>query len=148
MLKSLNSNILVLTTQEERYQASRLATLAIAASGTVALELAIISIPHLVAYKVPPLTAFIARHFTNIKYVNLTNILLDKPIIPELLQEECNLENLVKTSKELLDTSSFLYNKEKQGFEELRKALGVGELNPSQKSAEIILNLIHQRKAN
>ena len=148
MLKSLNSDILVLTTQEERYQASRLASLAIAASGTVALELAIVNVPHLVAYKVPPLTAFIARHFTNIKYVNLTNILLDKPIVPELLQEECTIENLLNTSNQLLDTSSSLYIKEKQGFEELRKTLGVGELNPSQKSAEIILNLIHQRKAN
>ena len=148
MLETLNSDILVLTTQEERYQASRLASLAIAASGTVALELAIISVPHLVAYKVPSLTAFIARHFTNIKYVNLTNILLDKPIVPELLQEECNLENLYKTSNQLLDTSSLLYNNEKQGFQELRKVLGVGELKPSQKSAEIILNLIHQKKAN
>ncbi|MBR5599197.1 MAG: lipid-A-disaccharide synthase [Alphaproteobacteria bacterium] len=142
MLKELKSDILVLNTQEERYQAARLADLAIAASGTVALELAIVDVPHLVSYKVPRLTAWIARNFTNIKYVNLTNILLDKPIVPELLQENCNLETLTNTAKNLLDTSSVLYKTEKEGFEELRSKLGVGKQNPSQRAAEIILKII------
>lgn len=143
---SKDNDILVITTQKERYQASRLAKFAIAASGTVALELAIINVPHVVCYKVPKLTAWIAKHFTNIKYINLTNILLDKPIIPELIQEECNKNKILELTEELLDETSSLYNKEKNGFEELRAKLGVGKQNPSQKASEIILNILKERK--
>lgn len=143
---SKDNDILVITTQKERYQASRLAKFAIAASGTVALELAIINVPHVVCYKVPKLTVWIAKHFTNIKYINLTNILLDKPIIPELIQEECNKNKILELTEELLDETSNLYNKEKNGFEELRAKLGVGKQNPSQKASEIILNILKERK--
>ncbi len=143
---SKDDDILVITTQKERYQAARLAKFAIAASGTVALELAIINVPHVVCYKVPKLTAWIAKHFTNIKYINLTNILLDKPIIPELIQKECNKNKILELIEELLDETSNLYNKEKNGFEELRTKLGVGKQNPSQKASEIILNILKERK--
>jgi lipid-A-disaccharide synthase len=144
MVKEANSDILILNTQKERYQAARLAKLAIAASGTVALELAIIDVPHVVCYKVPKLTAWIAKHFTNIKYINLTNILLDKPIIPELIQENCCKNKILELSLELLDENSDLYKTQKDGFKELRTELGVGKLNPSQKAAEIILNLVRK----
>ncbi len=146
MVKEFESDILVINTQKERYQAARLAKFAIAASGTVALELAIINVPHIVCYKVPKLTAWIAKHFTNIKYINLTNILLDKQIIPELIQEECNKNKILKLSHELMDEKSELHIKEKKGFEELKIKLGVGKLNPSQKAAEIILENIKERK--
>ncbi|MBR5154217.1 MAG: lipid-A-disaccharide synthase [Alphaproteobacteria bacterium] len=142
ILKNSSLDVLVLNTQKERYQAAQLAKLAIAASGTVALELAIINVPHLVAYKVPAITAWVARHFTNIKYVNLTNILLDTPIVPELLQDDCSITKLTETAKLLLDTTSSLYQKEIASFEDLRKTLGLGVLNPSQKASEIIFNLI------
>lgn len=142
MLKTLKAeDMLVLETQEDRYAAARAAVMAIAASGTVALELAVVDVPHLVAYKVPALTAFLARLITDIKYVNLTNILLDKPIIPELLQEDCTKEKLAATAEELLNPQSVLVMKEQQGFVELKKALGMGEIKPSEKAAEIILAL-------
>ncbi len=146
VLKTHNCNVLVVNTQNERYKAAKLAEFAIAASGTVALELAIINVPHLVCYKVPFLTAWIARHFTNIKYVNLTNILLDKPIVPELIQEKCTKEVILEHAQMLLDENSTLYQKEIKGFNELRENLGVGKLNPSQKAAEIILKLIEDNK--
>jgi len=135
-------DILVLETQEDRYAAAQASVMAIAASGTVALELAVVNVPHLVAYKVPALTAFLARLITDIKYVNLTNILLDKPIIPEMIQENCTKEKLAAVAEELLDKKSALSLTEQKGFKELQKALGMGELKPSEKAAKIILNLI------
>lgn len=146
MLKEHHSDILVLTSQQDRYAASRAAVAAIAASGTVALELAVINVPHLVAYKVPTLTAMLARLITNIKYVNLTNILLDKPIIPELLQENCTKENLLATAENLLDLHSTLYQTEQQGFTELKDALGFGKIRPSEKAASIIIQAIKGHK--
>lgn len=143
MLKAKGKeDISVLESQEDRYAAARAAVMAIAASGTVALELAVVKVPHLVAYKVPALTAFLARLITDIKYVNLTNILLDKAIIPEMIQEDCTKEKLVAVAEELLDEKSALSVTEQKGFTELQKALGMGELKPSEKASEIIINLI------
>jgi lipid-A-disaccharide synthase len=142
IIEEKNADILVLTTQEERYACAKASKMAIAASGTVALELAIVDVPHLIAYKVPKLTAWLVRHIANIKFVNLTNILLDRLIVPEILQEDCTKETLLNTAKELLDESSSLYKREKEGFVELRKTLGVGKAKPSQKACEIILEEI------
>ena len=146
MLKEYKSDSLVISNSQERYAASRAAAAAIAASGTVALELAVIDVPHLVAYKVPAITALLARLLTNIKYVNLTNILLNKLIVPELLQEDCNTENLVATAENLLDSNSQLFQNEKKGFNELKNALGFGKIRPSEKAAEIILQTIQGKK--
>ncbi len=146
IVKEKGLDILIINTQSERYAAARASIAAIAASGTVALELAVVNVPHLVAYKVPALTAWLARLFTNIKYVNLTNILLDKPIVPELLQENCVKEKIMRTTKELLDTNSHLYQTEQQGFNELRAKLGMGKEKPSMLAAEIIIQSIEGYK--
>lgn len=143
--KGAEANVLVVNTQEDRYAAARAAKMAIAASGTVALELAIVNVPHLIAYKAPKVTAWLVRHISNIKYVNLTNILLDKLIVPELLQEDCTKERLLQTAEELLDNTSKLYRRELAGFNELRAALGFGAAYPSRKAAQIILQAIEER---
>ncbi len=145
MLSERQADVLVVNTQEDRYAAARAAKIAVAASGTVALELAIVDVPHLVAYKAPKITAWLVRHISNIKYVNLTNILLDKTIVPELLQEECTLAKLLATAEDLLDENSSLHQRELSGFAELRKVLGFGEVKPSQKAAKIILTAIKER---
>ena len=66
--------IIVLNTEADRHDAFMASDIAIAASGTVALELAMIDVPHLIAYKVSPLTAFLVKHFLKIEFVNLSNI--------------------------------------------------------------------------
>lgn len=144
MLQQRKSDVMVITTQKERYAAARLAVAAMAASGTVALELAIVNVPHLVAYKVPTITAWLVRRLTNIKYVNLTNLLLNQPIIPELLQEDCNVEKLVKTTTDLLNPQSELYKTEQEGFVLLRKKLGLGIIKPSEKAALIVIQSIEE----
>ena len=144
ILKERRSNILVINTQKERYSAAQSASLALAASGTVALELAIINVPHIITYKAPALTAWLVRHISNIKYVNLTNILLDKLIVPELLQENCNKNKIMENLELLLDKKSDLYKIQENGFNELRKTLGVGKMQPSQKAAEIVLEEIRK----
>jgi lipid-A-disaccharide synthase len=64
------------------------------ASGTVALECMLVGRPMVVGYKVKPLTAWIIRRLVKTKYVSLANILADKPLVTELLQEDCVPEKL------------------------------------------------------
>ncbi len=81
----------------------RAADLAIAASGTVSLELALCETPHLVTYKINPLTAWIVKQMILVEHVSLVNLLLGHTCVPELLQENCTVEKIFQTALTLLD---------------------------------------------
>ena len=78
----------------ERYKLFAETDIAVAASGTVSAELAIMHIPTVVVYKMNPLTEFLARIFVRVKWVSLVNVLLKKSVYPELLGRKANPENI------------------------------------------------------
>lgn len=102
MLKGWSIPFIVVEGEPDRYDAFAASNIAIAASGTVSLELAMADVPHLIAYKVNKLTGLLARILLKIKYVNLINILSGREIIPELLQDNCTPEKIVQTMEGLL----------------------------------------------
>lgn len=69
---------------------------AIAASGTVTLELALLGIPVVVIYKTGFINAFIARYILKLGFVSLPNLTLNREVYPELLQERCNAQEIEK----------------------------------------------------
>ena len=81
---------------DERYDLFANSYIAVAASGTVSAELAIMHIPTIVVYKMNPLTVLLAHFLVRIKWVSLVNILMNKTIFPELLGKHAN-------PKEILD---------------------------------------------
>ncbi len=74
---------------------------AIAASGTVTLELALMGIPAVVIYKTNRVNAFIARNILKLGFVSLPNLTLDKEVYPELLQEKCTSEEILSHLDEM-----------------------------------------------
>lgn len=141
MIKDCGLDVLVVETEEDRHNAFVASEAAIAASGTVALELAIANIPHIVAYKVSPMSAMLVKHFLHIQFVNLSNILLGREIIPELLQERCIPVNILSYMKNILSHGDW-YDKQMEGFEKVRRILGMGEQTPSENAADAIFKLI------
>ena len=137
--------ILVVETQSDRYGAFRASSAAIAASGTVALELAICDIPHIVAYKVSAFSAMLARKFLHIQFVNLSNILLGREIVPELLQERCVEGNIRNYIQEILRKGD-LYEKQMSGFAKVREILGQGVQMPSQNVCDVIIDIVNKSK--
>ena len=145
MVKASGLPVMVVEGEQERHNAFQDADVAIAASGTVALELAIVGVPHIVAYKVPKLTEWIARHFIHIEFINLTNILLGREFVPELLQESCNPENIMAYIEQFLGQKT-LYKRQIEGFEKLRVKLGMGEQTPSDNACKAIMELTAKQK--
>ena len=141
MVKKYDLPIIVLENEADRYTAFQASVAAIAASGTVALELAMCKIPHIISYKVSPLTYFLAKHLVKIKYVNLTNIMLNRAVVPELLQEKCTPRHIVVNINELLKRKA-LFEKQMKGFEDVKKYLSKGEQTPSENASDEILKLI------
>ena len=141
MVEDSGLPIIIVNSESDRHDAFCASDVAIAASGTVALELAMVDVPHIIAYKLSPLSAWLARHFLKIQFVNLSNILLGREIIPELLQENCNKEKILYYVNELLKKQS-LFERQQEGFQKVKEVLGLGEQTPSANACDVILNLI------
>jgi len=84
------------------------AHLALAKSGTINMELALNSVPQIVGYKVSRVTAFLARNLLlfNVKYISPVNLLLNKMLIPEFIQEDFNTEKIFNTALKILEDVS------------------------------------------
>lgn len=122
--------------EKERYDAFAAADAAIAASGTVSLELALAGVRHLIAYRVAPLTGFLARRLLKVKYVNLINLLANQELIPELLQENCTADRISLAVCEL-------FRGKKQNVQESLQKLGLGNAQtPSEKMADLLLEMV------
>ena len=122
---------------DEKYEAFAACNAAMAVSGTVGLELAYMGIPHVACYKAHPWTAMLVRLLIKTKFVHLANILLGRAVIPELLQADCHAQNIAVALNDILDDPQF----QKEGLQEVQKALGVGHV-PSKKAAEFVLALL------
>ena len=90
-----SANPYIFMGDEMRRDAFAASRVALAASGTVALELGLSGIPFAIAYQVSAVTAFIIRRIMKTHYACMVNILFGSEIIPELLQEKCTVENMV-----------------------------------------------------
>jgi lipid-A-disaccharide synthase len=135
----------IITGRDERYAAFKQSIAAIAASGTVSLELASCRTPHVVAYKFNPFTNFLADIFVNVKYANLLNILCDKEIIPEFMLNECLADLIANKTFELTDSkiAGQMILETKEALQKLR----LPDVLPSEKAAEIVIEMISQNAA-
>lgn len=84
----LNENIDVRLIEGDRYNLMAACDCVVAASGTVTLELALLKTPMVIAYKLSPLTYFLARCLVKLDYFSLVNLIADFEVVPELLQDE------------------------------------------------------------
>ncbi|MBM3506305.1 MAG: lipid-A-disaccharide synthase [Alphaproteobacteria bacterium] len=125
----------------ERYDAMAASDAALAASGTVALELALAKVPAVIAYRMHPLTWLLVKRLALTPYVNLVNILVRRAVVPELLQHDCvpaRLDEAVRT---------VLTDKEHRAAQMEAAADAIGMLTPpngtpSQAAAEAVLKVI------
>jgi lipid-A-disaccharide synthase len=128
--------------EAEKFDAFAASDAALAASGTVALELALAGVPAVVAYRVNPVSAWLARRFITVRYVNLVNILLDRPAVPECLMEACNPNRLSTELRRLLDDPAARQAQIEAGHK-AAAMLGQGDDPPSLRAAEAILRHLH-----
>lgn len=129
---------------EDKYDAFAASTAALAASGTVSLELALARLPAVIAYRIHPLTYRLYRGLIRVKYVNLVNIMLNRPLVPELLQQDCVPEKLASAVDHLLRDPE-ARQLQVDGVAEVARWLGQGESPPSERAAAVILKAISAR---
>ncbi|HEY0272252.1 MAG TPA: lipid-A-disaccharide synthase, partial [Chitinophaga sp.] len=112
------------------------AAAALVTSGTATLETALFGVPEVVCYKGSPISYFFARRLIKVKYISLVNLVMDKPVVKELIQDELTEANLqreltlllrdVPTRQRLQADYAALWDK-------------LGEKQASRRAAEIIV---------
>jgi lipid-A-disaccharide synthase len=119
----------------QTYDILKISSAAIVTSGTATLETALFKVPQVVCYKTSLISYLIGRILIrNLKYISLVNIILDKQVVKELIQSNCNKDNLVIELQKILNKSNrSLMLKE---YELLHSKLG-GK-GASKKTAELI----------
>ncbi|MDR0438566.1 MAG: lipid-A-disaccharide synthase [Bacteroidales bacterium] len=121
----------------QTYPLLRSAKAALVKSGTSTLETALFEVPEVVCYKGNPLSYLIAKNVVDIKYISLVNLIMDKPVVSELIQNKLNTENLVSELKKCLS----LYRETQISDYKLLKQK-LGESNASLRAAETILDYL------
>lgn len=84
------------------YDAMHASDVLLLASGTVTLEATILEVPHVVMYRVSPITYILGRIFVKIPHISLTNIVAEREVVKEFIQEDANPATLSSALKELL----------------------------------------------
>ena len=125
-----SKKIKIISDYTKKHQIMRETYLAIAASGSVTLELIKYKVPTLVFYETHWLTKFILQLFVKVKYASLINIVYKKEIIPEFLFNRFNSQNLIGTMKDFIKKKD-LRSKQIKDFENFQKKMLFNNKNPS-----------------
>jgi lipid-A-disaccharide synthase len=126
---------------EGKHDAFAASAAALTKSGTSTLELALADVPMLVTYRINPLSHLIAKRMIRIKYASIVNLLLDRPVIPELLQYESRPDRLATELNRLL-TDPGAAAAQRRGFQEALTLLRAPGGTPSESAAEAVLSLL------
>ena len=106
----------------DRYTTMQAADIAIAASGTVTLELALLEKPMIIVYKGNPLAFWLAKKLVKIDHAGLPNIIAKREIVPELMQSEMTMENIVSHVQQLFNDKT-VYAAQKNNLANIHQQL-------------------------
>jgi len=114
------NNCQVISNENIKSEILSSSTFAVSKSGTISLEICNFKIPSIIIYKVNIINYLIMKSLVNIKFVNIINIINNKEIIPELLQNECNSKEIFKSVVYFLKNPKLM----KDQVEACQKTLG------------------------
>ena len=137
----------IVTGESNRYDAFAACDAALAASGTVALELAMAKVPYTIAYKMSRISSFLARRLVKGRFANLVNILADREVVKEYLLENCTPEKLTAEVENLLGDAEYCQTQIRDAADVLKLLGAEDPVPPSRKAADVVLGMIEKPDA-
>ena len=118
------------------YEVLKMAKAGLITSGTATLEAGLLKLPQVVCYKANKISYIIAKRLVKIKYISLVNLILDKPAVLELIQDDLNVENIRKELDALLNSES---RKKQMASDYAALYERLGGVGASERTASIVL---------
>jgi lipid-A-disaccharide synthase len=134
--------VLVLEDRDDRVDAYAASWLAISASATSSLEVALSGLPAITIYRTGPLTAWLGRRLIGGPHVNLVNLILGRPAVPELLQDDCRPDRIAAAALRLIGDQRLRSDQQAALAEAAARLRGTGDRLPSQSAAAKVLELL------
>ncbi|HSU27201.1 MAG TPA: lipid-A-disaccharide synthase [Chitinophagaceae bacterium] len=125
---------------DRTYELLMQARAALVTSGTATLETALFGVPELVCYKGSYLSYQIGRRLVKVKFIAMVNLIMDRAVVKELIQNDFNVENCKKELDLLLNDEGYR-ERMKKDFMELKQLLGK-EGNASARAAQLIVQFL------
>lgn len=125
--------------QNQTYHLLQHATAALVKSGTSTLETALFGVPEVVCYKGSKFSFAIAKRVIKVKYISLVNLIADREIVKELIQDDLNTENLVRELQQAIDNQETI----KKDYDLLRGMLG--NAGASRRTAELMWRYLNDK---
>lgn len=110
-------------------------------SGTSSLEAAVAGLPHVIGYKLNPITSLIIRRIVSVPYASLVNLLVDEEIVPELLLADCTPDRLTAALLPLIEDEA-ARARQREGFARALAKLRPEKGLPSEAAAEAVLGML------
>ena len=132
---------IVVTDTAEKHDAYAAAAAALTKSGTSTLELALAGVPMAVTYRVNRVTAALARRLIRVPHVAMVNLLAEREIVPELLQQRCTPGSLARTLLELVDNGAAA-DRQRHAFGPVLRSLQGPAGCPSDAAANVVLDVL------
>lgn len=124
--------------ENQTYSLLSVAKAAIVTSGTATLETALFEVPQVVCYKGNWLTYQIAKRVINVPYISLVNLIADRPLVKELIQEELTVDNLKQALSHILNPEKS--QELKAAYRQIKAQLG--DVGASKRAAQLMVNYL------
>ncbi len=128
--------------QGDTYNIAHAADLAVVASGTATLEMALLERPMVIVYRLAPVTYALARVFVRVPFIGMPNLIAGRQVVPELIQSAVTPERIAAEAQQLL-TDAQAYSVAQEGLREVRTKLG--EPGAATRAAGLVFNLLAKR---
>ena len=130
--------------ENRKFSAFAAADFALAASGTVTLELAAFRVPMIVGYRMPKFNEFILRRIMTVDTGTLVNIIIGEKVVPEFWQDDCSGDALAGGLRHLMENEE-ARNNQVAGFNRAFDALGESDAPPSKRAAQSVLSALAEK---
>lgn len=131
-----NSPVPVTLLKEQASEVMAMSDLVLVASGTATLQAAIVGTPMILLYRTTPVTYWLARLLIRVKWIGLVNLVANRTVVTELIQDEATVERLYDEAVRILGDPR-VYEDMKQSLRQVRGTLG--EPGASKRAAEAVL---------
>jgi len=128
-------------TYDQTYDLLAHAKAALVTSGTATLETALFGVPQVVCYKTSAISYAIAKMVIKVPYISLVNLIADKPVVVELIQEDFTSKKIVHELKEILFDKPSI-QKQKEGYALVRSKIGA--YRTAERAAELMVKYLRE----
>ncbi len=135
------SSIKVTVIKHQPYDVIQCCNAVMTTSGTATLEIALLTVPMVIAYKLSPITYLLGRWLVNIPFIGLPNIVAGKAIVKELIQQDANAENLALELQHILSDRIYA-NQIRENLDQVKRQLGQG--GGSKNMAQLVREMLQQ----